>query len=70
MAVKFPGRKSSGGAGQQPAKHEPAACPGSQAGQLHPGLYQKKQSSRSRISSFDETVPQILHSDSEFLEHV
>lgn len=41
MAVKFPARKSSGGAGQQPAKHEPEACPGSQAGQQHPGFYQK-----------------------------
>lgn len=42
MAVKFPARKSSGGAGQQPAKHKPEArSPGSQAGQQHPGFYQK-----------------------------
>ena len=30
-----------GGVGQQLAEYEPAACPGGQEDQQHPGLYQK-----------------------------
>jgi len=39
VAGKLPGGKRPGGAGQQPAEHEPAVCPGSQEGQQHPALY-------------------------------
>lgn len=41
VAGKLPGGEGPGGAGWQPAEHEPAACPGGQGGQQHPGLYQE-----------------------------
>jgi len=37
----LPGRNGLWDVGQQPAEHEPAACPGGQEGQQHPGLYQE-----------------------------
>ena len=40
MAGEQPCRKGSGGAGQQQAPHEPAACPGSPEGKSHPGVHQ------------------------------
>jgi len=45
---KAHGGKGPWGVGRQPAEHEPAACPGGQEGQRHPGLYQNSVASRSR----------------------
>ena len=39
MGGEQPCRKGSGGAGQQQAQHESAACPGSQEGKSHPGVH-------------------------------
>jgi len=36
-----PAEKETPQAGQQPAEHEPAMCPGGQEGQRHPGLDQE-----------------------------
>ena len=41
VAGKLPSGKGPGGAGQQPAEHEPRVGPGGQEGQRHPGLHQK-----------------------------
>jgi len=41
MAGKLPGRKGSWDVGRQMTEHEPAACPGGQEGQWHPGLDQE-----------------------------
>jgi len=38
---QLPGGKGPGGAGRQPAEHEPAVCPGGQEDQRHPGLDQE-----------------------------
>ena len=48
------------------SEHEPAACPGGQEGQKHPGLYQKQCCHQeqggdcSPVLSFSEAAPQIL----------
>jgi len=40
MAGEQPCRKGSVGAGRQQAQYEPAVCPGSYEGKLHPGVLQ------------------------------
>ena len=41
VAGELPSGKGLWGAGQQPAKQEPAVCPGGQEDQGHPGLDQE-----------------------------
>ena len=41
VAEKLCSKKECVGAGQQPAEHEPAVCPGGHKGQWYPGFYQK-----------------------------
>ena len=66
MAGELPGRRQPGGAGQQPAEHEPPVCPGGQGGQQHPGLdqewcgQQEQGGDRAPVLGTNEAVPGVL----------
>ena len=63
-----PHGKGPGGAGLQPAEHEPAVCPGGQEGQRHPGSdqqwcgQQEQGGYRAPVLASGEAVPRVLRS--------
>ena len=66
VAGELPSGKGPWGAGRQPADHEPAACPGGQEGQQHPGLdqewrgQQEQGGDRAPVLSPGEAAPRVL----------